>query len=78
MMMMMRQSFGSQQEQVEKLTKIELTIRNTKTKIDLINYNHRMKDLVLISKVKVIVNNFDSVQTFKVFQMLNDLLKLKF
>ena len=34
--------------------------------ISLINDNHRVKDLELISKVKVIENNFDSVQPFEV------------
>ena len=73
-----KQSFGSQLDQVEKLTKIDLTIRNTKTMIDLINDYHRVKDLELISRVKLIVDNFDSVQPFEVIQRLNDLLKLNF
>ena len=73
-----KQSFGSQLDQVEKLTKIDLTIRNTKTMIDLINDYHRVKDLELISRVKLIVNNFDYVQPFEVIQRLNELLKLNF
>ena len=62
---------------MEKLTKIEITTRNTKMIIDLINDYHRVKDLELISKVKLIVNDFDSFQPFEVIQRLNDLLKLK-
>ena len=73
-----KQSFESQLDQVEKLTKIEPNITNTNSMIDLINGSHKVNDLELISKLIVIVNNFDSDQPFLTIQRLNDLLKLNF